>query len=112
MIYRPSDLRNPAPDRYHSHRMMNRRHVLELSLLSGTSVLLGWKLLAAPVTHGELAAYIRQMEIIRPLFTAKGAPQPDDWLAAHKESGQTFAQYRASDPNRPTKERKDRKSVV
>jgi archaemetzincin len=84
---------------------MNRRHVLELGLLGGTSALLGWKLLAAPVTHAEVAAYIRQMEIIRPLFTAKGAPQPGDWLAAHKESGQTFAQYRASDPNRPTKER-------
>ena len=84
---------------------MNRRHALELGLLSGTSVLLGWKLFAAPATNAELAGYIRQMETIRPLFTAKGAPQPGDWLAAHRESGQTFEQYRASDPNRPTKER-------
>ena len=84
---------------------MNRRHMLELGLLSSTSMLLGWKLLAAPANHEQLATYIRQMEIIRPLFTKKGPPQAGDWLTAHKENGQTFAEYRASDPNRPTKER-------
>jgi archaemetzincin len=86
-------------------QLMNRRHLLELGLLSSTSMLLGWKLLAAPNNYEELATYIRQMETIRPLFTKKGPPQAGDWLSAHKESGQTFAQYRASDPNRPTKER-------
>jgi archaemetzincin len=86
-------------------QLMNRRHMLELGFLSSTSMLLGWKLLAAPANHEQLAAYIRQMEIIRPLFTKKGPPQGGDWLSAHKESGQTFAEYRASDPNRPTKER-------
>ena len=84
---------------------MNRRHAIELSLLSGTAVMLGWKLLGSPANHAATAEYIRQMETIRPLFTKKGAPASDDWLASHQESGQTFAQYRAIDPNRPTAER-------
>lgn len=84
---------------------MNRRHVLELGLLGGASALFGWKLFGAPANHAATAEYIRQMETIRPLFTEKGPPAAGDWLAAHKESGQTFAQYRASDPNRPTAER-------
>jgi archaemetzincin len=84
---------------------MNRRHAIELSLLSGTSVLLGWKLFGSPANYAAVADYTRQMETIRPLFTKKGPPAADDWLAAHKESGQTFAQYRAIDPNRPTAER-------
>ena len=33
------------------------------------------------------------------------APGPDDWLAVHAEPGQTFEQFRASQPNRPMPER-------
>lgn len=32
---------------------------------------------------------------IRPLFKTKKPPQPGDWLAEHKEAGQTYAQFRA-----------------
>jgi archaemetzincin len=32
-------------------------------------------------------------------------PGPDDWLAVHDEPGQTFDDYKASRPNRPTAER-------
>lgn len=48
-------------------------------------------------------ATIRQaMAAVVPLFHAKGKPRASDWLANHPESGQTFDQYIASDPNRPT----------
>ena len=28
-------------------------------------------------------------------------PRPGDWLAVHKEPGQTFDEFKASEPNRP-----------
>jgi archaemetzincin len=40
-------------------------------------------------------------EAIRPLHVGKVRPEPGDWLAQHREPGQTFDAYRASDPNRP-----------
>jgi archaemetzincin len=33
---------------------------------------------------------------IRPLFKTKLPPQPGDWLAEHKEPGQTYAQFRGA----------------
>lgn len=42
---------------------------------------------------------------IRPLFSKKRAPRPGDWLAQHREDGQTFEQYLRADPNRPTARR-------
>jgi archaemetzincin len=42
---------------------------------------------------------------INPLHKKKTPPGPDDWLANHPEPGQTFEQYRRSNPNRPTKKR-------
>jgi archaemetzincin len=32
-------------------------------------------------------------------------PKPDDWLAVHNERGQTFEEFKASRPNRPTQDR-------
>jgi archaemetzincin len=32
-------------------------------------------------------------------------PGPNDWLAVHEESGQTFDEFKASGPNRPTRDR-------
>jgi archaemetzincin len=40
-------------------------------------------------------------EKIAPLHVPLGEPKPGEWLSRHPESGQTFAAYRASDPNRP-----------
>ena len=40
---------------------------------------------------------------VKPLFNVKSKPKSGDWLASHPESGQTFEQYIASDPNRPTR---------
>ena len=35
------------------------------------------------------------MNKIKPLFKPKSAPQPGDWLAEHKEPGQSYQQFRA-----------------
>lgn len=40
-------------------------------------------------------------ERLRPLHTKKKPPRPGDWLSVQAEPGQTFDQYRASNPNRP-----------
>jgi archaemetzincin len=84
---------------------MHRRHAIQIGLLCGSSALLGWRLFAAQREDTGVEACARKMELIRPLFTPKKPPTASDWLANHKESGQTFAQYRAIDPNRPTAER-------
>src|SRR3954454_19762574 len=38
-------------------------------------------------------------DAIRPLHVRKGTPMPGDWLDQHRELGQSFEEYRASDPN-------------
>ena len=43
----------------------------------------------------------RMRAALTPLHTELGEPEPGDWLHEHEEPGQTFAQYRASDPTRP-----------
>jgi archaemetzincin len=83
----------------------DRRHLLHLGLLCGGSAFLGWKLHAANAEDDTVPDYRRMMEKIRPLFTKKKAPGPSDWLANHKEPGQTFDAYRAIDPNRRTPQR-------
>jgi archaemetzincin len=37
---------------------------------------------------------------LKPLHTPLGKPAPGDWLAAHKEKGQTFTEYRRAHPQR------------
>jgi len=83
----------------------NRRNMIQLGVLCGGSALLGWRLHAAEEDGEALATYRAHMETIRPLFTKKGKPAPMDWLASHREAGQTFEQYRRSNPNRPTAQR-------
>lgn len=83
----------------------HRRHFLQLGLLCGGATLVGWRLHAAQEGNTALAEYRLQMQKIRPLFTTKKAPGPSDWLATHKEAGQTFEQYIKINPNRPTAER-------
>lgn len=43
---------------------------------------------------------------IEPFFKLMGEPQPYDWLTSFSENGQTFAQYKNSNPTLPTDERK------
>jgi archaemetzincin len=49
----------------------------------------------------EFAALQAAAERIAPLAVPLGKPQPGEWLDKHPEAGQSFAEYRASDPNRP-----------
>jgi archaemetzincin len=48
---------------------------------------LGWS-----SAHDPLLA---SMQKIRPLFKPKASPQPGDWLAEHRETGQTYREFRA-----------------
>jgi archaemetzincin len=57
-------------------------------------------------TDDRLAAIQEAIEKLRPLARKLGKPGPNDWLAQHKEAGQTFEEYVASDPTGPTKERR------
>lgn len=50
-------------------------------------------------------ALLPTIEKLRPLHRRLGQPMPGDWLAEHKESGQTFKEYVISRPIQPTKER-------
>jgi archaemetzincin len=62
-----------------------------------------------PLTAGEdgpdLGAIRAAGRKIKPLHRRMGKIRPGDWLAEHHEDGQTFAEYRRSDPNRPTRKR-------
>src|SRR5207237_9699244 len=42
----------------------------------------------------------------RESFAAIPPPGPNDWLAVHDEPGQTFDQFKTSQPNRPTETRR------
>ena len=46
-----------------------------------------------------------QFKSLLPLHTKLGKPQPGDWLAAHREPGQTYLQYVHGRPVKPTKQR-------
>lgn len=46
------------------------------------------------------------MKKLRPLHEKISKPGPGDWLAQHKEPGQTFTQYQACGPVRPTGDRR------
>ncbi|HEX6812845.1 MAG TPA: archaemetzincin [Planctomycetota bacterium] len=59
----------------------------------------------APAQPPGLAALRESAQTLRPLMQAKTPPGAGDWLAEHEEEGQTFDQYAASRPNRPTAKR-------
>src|SRR5260370_31684882 len=40
------------------------------------------------------------------IFDSIPRPGPNDWLAVHQEPGQTFDEFKASQPNRPTQSRR------
>ncbi len=49
---------------------------------------------------------IVQIEKLKPLHKPMGKPRPGDWLAQHKEAGQSFELYVASKPVRPLGKRR------
>lgn len=62
------------------------------------------RLMSAP-GDSRLWKIRKAAERVKPLHQRKTKPGPSDWLANHRESGQTFEQYRASRPNRPDAKR-------
>ncbi len=54
-------------------------------------------------SNGALSlAQIRALkQKVVPLHKPLGEPQPGEWLAEHKEAGQTFDQYLRRGPRRP-----------
>jgi archaemetzincin len=73
------------------------------------ALLIGIALIAGVESHmlGSDSPAVAQLhaaaEKIAPLHEKKKPSERNDWLAAHPEHGQTFEQYRHSNPNRPTK---------
>lgn len=89
---------------------MKRRKILWLGSMAAASCAgVGWYLEASAAGVDELAPpepFQAKADRIRHLFTAKKSPQPGDWLAEHRETGQSFLQYTRADPNRPTAKRR------
>lgn len=72
--------------------MTSRRWLLQLAALAPFGAQAAAQ---ADLVVDPLAA---AMERIRPLFLRKRPPRPGDWLAQHKEPGQTYEQFRAAVP--------------
>ena len=72
-------------------RALTRRALLALAA-SAPALL---RASAVAVAEDPLAPAIAR---IRPLFKPKTPAQPGDWLAEHKEAGQTYAEFRAITP--------------
>ncbi|HMT07382.1 MAG TPA: archaemetzincin [Pyrinomonadaceae bacterium] len=53
----------------------------------------------------ELKELRESIKKVEPFFKGMATPLANDWLASHKEPGQTFEQYLDSEPTKPTKER-------
>jgi archaemetzincin len=56
---------------------------------------------AQPPAAPPISKLERQIERLRALHSKLPPPGPSDWLAHHKEAGQTFAEYMACDPTLP-----------
>src|SRR5688500_1374503 len=83
--------------------MFGRRQLrwsVGLAAAAATVVVVFW-VFAKARDPGDLTGIRAAAEKIRPLHPAKAKPGPNDWLARHKESGQTFEEYLSTDPNRP-----------
>ena len=57
------------------------------------------------VTKAEFPEIHAAMRKIEPFFKPMGKPEAYDWLGSHNEPGQTFDEYVAGDPTRPTSQR-------
>lgn len=75
----------------------------------------GWLLVPLLLTVAVLGSGAGEVDALRsireagrritPLHRTKSSPEPGDWLDTHPEPGQTFDEYRLSNPNRPTSTR-------
>jgi archaemetzincin len=85
----------------------HKRVLLLGSLFGGVGMMVGagfWQ--ANGEGHApELTAIRAAARKIKPLHARMGKPRAGEWLAEHHEDGQTFDEYLASNPNRPTRRR-------
>ncbi|MDQ3801389.1 MAG: archaemetzincin [Acidobacteriota bacterium] len=58
------------------------------------------------ITDVRALKLVKNKDAVAPFFKLMGAPEPSDWLASFKESGQTFEEYLRENPTLPTAERK------
>ena len=61
---------------------------------------------ASQTSAQRISKFIEIKQAIAPFFKLMGKPNSTDWLAAHREAGQTFEEYLKSRPSLPTAERK------
>ncbi len=81
--------------------MMKR--AFSLSILTVLLSILLFETGVSPMSDATLSALI---EKLRPLYKPLGAPEPGEWLTAHREAGQTFNEYTLCHPVVPDKTRK------
>jgi archaemetzincin len=67
-----------------------RRRLLELAMFAPLGA---WASAVSDPGENQIAT---AMERIRPLFMRKLTTRPGDWLAEHKEAGQTYREFRAT----------------
>jgi archaemetzincin len=84
----------------HLHLGRSQRSIA-IALILGCGLLCDFR-----STSGDDTVPLRSAaEKLGPLHHQKQPPGLDDWLANHKEAGQTFEEYRRTNPNRPTRQR-------
>ena len=76
---------------------MDRRHFLTLITLSVLSFLCTS---CGPAAEPKERTFAEVESRLRPIATPLAKPEPGDWLAEHKEDGQTFAAYLRAKPVR------------
>ena len=78
------------------------RILLGLAIVMASRPLAQSEKAAADLTIAQLRSAAAKLA---PLHTKKTPAGPGDWLANNRETGQTSAQYRRSNPNRPSSKR-------
>jgi archaemetzincin len=74
-----------------------------VSLVAFFFALTVWRVTASPPApnSAKVAKLKTMIEQLKPLHKPLGKPQPGEWLAEHKETGQTFAEYLQARPVTP-----------
>ncbi len=85
---------------------LNRRMLIGTAIgLLGAGVVLYIPPSVAFTAPPDVATYRALIEKLSPLHKPLGKPEPGDWLAEHKEAGQTFDEYIRSKPVVPSGKR-------
>jgi archaemetzincin len=96
-----TNVRSTLTGRRRTVKMLLTAGIALVAIASVRQFLLSSSIAGSPADAtraGQLKSVIKKL---KPLHETIRKPKPGDWLAQHKESGQTFAQYLASRPVRP-----------